>query len=92
MGSPNSKEGIGSGATQTGSYLKAFEGHEDSITCLRITDKFAFTASRDGEIKIWSLKVWILETIGEEQYFSERRESEDNQRSYILDRVHGSSG
>jgi WD40 repeat protein len=38
-------------------FLKMFEGHRDSITVLKVTDKYLFTASRDTTVRAWSLKV-----------------------------------
>lgn len=59
MGSGASKNGHNGNPdlTPQSTYLNAFEGHRDSITCIYVSDKVLFTGSRDGTARSWNLKV-----------------------------------
>jgi hypothetical protein len=44
-------------------FVKAFEGHKESISCIKCIDRVIFSTSRDGNMKAWSIKVCQQQSI-----------------------------
>lgn len=55
MGAPISKEAEANHSSNQ--RQRSFDGHREAVTCMKITDKYVFTASRDGEIREWTVPV-----------------------------------